>query len=77
MSDGQLDARRGLALALAAVGGFIDALSFLTLFGLFAGQMSGNTIVLGVQLGRGDGVAAPTRAVPIVVFVIAVAFGVA
>jgi uncharacterized membrane protein YoaK (UPF0700 family) len=44
----------GLAFPLAGVGGFVDAVGFLTLAGLFVAHMSGNTIRLGVFVGEGD-----------------------
>jgi len=69
--------RPQLAITLAAVGGFVDAVGFLVLFGLFTAHLSGNTDRLGVELGRGELAAALTYAVPIVVFFLGVAVGVA
>ena len=44
----------GLVFPLAGVGGYVDAVGFLTLAGLFVAHMSGNTIRLGVFVGDGD-----------------------
>lgn len=78
MSETDVAAPRRLAIALAAIGGWVDAVGFLTLFGLFTAHLSGNTARLGVALGQGDTGTALTYAVPIVVFfggaVIGVAF---
>jgi uncharacterized membrane protein YoaK (UPF0700 family) len=65
------------AFALAAIGGFVDAVGFLTLFALFTAHQSGNTARLGVELGRGDLAAALTYLVPVLVFFAAVALGAA
>lgn len=44
-----------VAICLAALAGFVDALAFTSLGGFFASFMSGNTTRLGVGLGSGDG----------------------
>jgi uncharacterized membrane protein YoaK (UPF0700 family) len=67
----------GLAFPLAVVGGYVDAVGFLTLAGLFVAHMSGNTIRLGVFVGDGDWSLAAQRLVPIIVFTIGVAAGIA
>jgi uncharacterized membrane protein YoaK (UPF0700 family) len=67
----------GMALPLAWVGGFVDAVGFLTLAGLFVAHMSGNTVRLGVFTGDGDWSFAAQRLVPIIVFTIGVAGGIA
>ena len=67
--------QRALAVALAWVAGYVDAVGYILLFGLFTAHMSGNTVRLGVDLGRGDASEALARAVPIGVFVIGVALG--
>lgn len=70
-------ARPRLALVLAAIGGWVDAVGFLVLFGLFTAHLSGNTARLGVALGQGELATALTYAVPIVVFFTAVVAGAA
>ncbi|WP_139111528.1 DUF1275 family protein, partial [Sphingobium sp. Ndbn-10] len=49
--------RHMLAIGLAAQAGFIDALGFLKLGGLFVSFMSGNSTRLGVGLAKGAAVA--------------------
>ncbi len=44
-----------VAVCLAALAGFVDALAFTSLGGFFASFMSGNTTRLGVGLGAGKG----------------------
>ena len=66
-----------LAFPLAGVGGYVDAVGFLTLAGLFVAHMSGNTVRLGVFLGGGDWSLAAQRVVPVIVFVLGLIAGVA
>ena len=67
----------GVAFPLAVVAGYVDAEGFLTLAGLFVAHMSGNTVRLGVFVGDGDWSLAAQRLVPIVVFTVGVAGGIA
>jgi uncharacterized membrane protein YoaK (UPF0700 family) len=67
----------GVAFPLAWVGGYVDSVGFLTLAGLFVAHMSGNTIRLGVFVGDGDWSLAAQRLVPIIVFALGVAGGIA
>jgi uncharacterized membrane protein YoaK (UPF0700 family) len=54
-----------LAVALAAVAGFVDVVGYLTLHHLFTAHMTGNTSKLGVALGHGDlSAALPLAVVP-------------
>jgi uncharacterized membrane protein YoaK (UPF0700 family) len=61
---------------LTACAGFVDAVSFVTLFGLFTSHLSGDTTNLAVDLGRGHagGDAGPRIAV-LAAFVVAVITG--
>src|SRR5713226_7111684 len=77
MSDAGVAVRSRQAVVLAAIGGWVDAVGFLTLFGLFTAHLSGNTARLGVALGRGEASTALTYAVPIVVFFSGAVIGVA
>jgi len=67
----------GNAFPLAWVAGYVDAVGFLTLAGLFVAHMSGNTVRLGVFVGDGDWSLAAQRFVPIVFFTLGVVAGIA
>jgi uncharacterized membrane protein YoaK (UPF0700 family) len=67
----------GVSFPLAWVAGYVDAVGFLTLAGLFVAHMSGNTVRLGVFVGDGDWSFAAQRVVPIVFFALGVAVGIA
>jgi uncharacterized membrane protein YoaK (UPF0700 family) len=64
-----------VAPALAGAAGFVDAVGFITLRGLFVAHMSGNSVRLGVDLGRGAVGAAAPAAVAVLSFVAGVAVG--
>lgn len=64
-----------LALVLASVAGFIDAVGYTTLDRLFVAHMSGNTARLGVFLGRGDFPAALPMVAAVTLFVLDIALG--
>lgn len=64
-------------LLLAAVGGAVDAVGFLLLFGLFTAHMSGNTTRLAVDLGTGVvGPDAVARLAALVTFTLGLVVGV-
>ena len=44
----------GVALSLTGVGGFVDAVGYVALFQIFTANMSGNSVHLGIYLGRLD-----------------------
>jgi uncharacterized membrane protein YoaK (UPF0700 family) len=67
----------GMSFPLAWAAGYVDAVGFLTLAGLFVAHMSGNTVRLGVFVGGGDWSLAAQRFVPIVVFTLGVVAGIA
>jgi uncharacterized membrane protein YoaK (UPF0700 family) len=72
-----LDSRRNIALAcaLSALAGYVDAIGFLQLGGLFVSFMSGNSTRMGVYLAAGDWVRAAEALSLIALFVIGAAFG--
>jgi len=59
-----------VAVCLAALAGFVDALGFLSLGGFFVSFMSGNTTHLGVAVGSGAAPAAQRAALLILSFVL-------
>ena len=72
-----LDSRRNVALAcaLSALAGYVDAIGFLHLGGLFVSFMSGNSTRMGVSLAEGHWQKAAEALGLIVLFVIGAAVG--
>jgi uncharacterized membrane protein YoaK (UPF0700 family) len=72
-----LDSRRNIALACALSGlaGYVDAIGFVHLGGLFVSFMSGNSTRMGVSLAAGDWRGAAEAFGLIVLFVIGAAAG--
>jgi len=72
-----LDSRRNVALAcaLSALAGYVDAIGFLHLGGLFVSFMSGNSTRLGVSLSEGEWSSAAASLGLIALFVIGAAAG--
>ena len=66
----------GTSFPLAWVAGYVDAVGFLTLAGLFVAHMSGNTVRLGVFAGDGDWSLGAQRLVPIVFFTLGIVGGI-
>lgn len=64
-----------VAPALAGVAGFVDAVGYITLRGLFVAHMSGNSVKLGVRVGHGDLAAAAPAGAAVLLFVAGVAAG--
>jgi len=60
---------------LSSVGGFVDAVGFLSLFELFTAHMSGNSVWLGASFGRGEWRLGLHHLFPIPLFVLGVALG--
>ncbi|MBC9034170.1 DUF1275 domain-containing protein [Sphingomonas sp. JC676] len=58
-----------IAVCLAALAGFVDALAFTSLGGFFASFMSGNSTRLGVGLGTGDAGSALTAGALVMSFI--------
>jgi len=72
-----LDSRRNvvLACALSALAGYVDAIGFLHLGGLFVSFMSGNSTRMGVSLAEGQWLSAAEALGLIALFVIGAAAG--
>src|SRR6266403_3243045 len=72
-----LDSRRNVALAcaLSALAGYVDAIGFLHLGGLFVAFMSGNSTRMGVSLAQGQWVTAAQALGLIALFVTGAAVG--
>src|SRR6202030_3106221 len=72
-----LDSRRNIALAcaLSALAGYVDAIGFLHLGGLYVSFMSGNSTRMGVSLAEGHWAGAAESLGLIVLFVIGAACG--
>src|SRR3984893_15144628 len=72
-----LDSRRNilLACALSALAGYVDAIGFLHLGGLFVSFMSGNSTRMGVSLAEGQWSAAAESLGLIALFVVGAAGG--
>jgi uncharacterized membrane protein YoaK (UPF0700 family) len=64
-----------LGPALAGVAGFIDAVGFITLRGLFVAHMSGNSVKFGVRVGQGNLSAAAPGGIAVVLFIAGVGLG--
>jgi uncharacterized membrane protein YoaK (UPF0700 family) len=64
-----------VALTLALVGGFVDAVGYITLLGVFVAHMSGNSASMGAHFGQGKTMAGLVRAAPIPLFVLGVVAG--
>jgi uncharacterized membrane protein YoaK (UPF0700 family) len=66
--------RRDLAISagLAAVAGYVDAVGFTRLFGVFPANQSGNAVLLGIAIGDGRGGEAWRPALAITSFVVGV-----
>jgi uncharacterized membrane protein YoaK (UPF0700 family) len=64
-----------IAPALASVAGFIDAVGYITLRGLFVAHMSGNSVKFGVSTGQGNLAAAAPAGVAVLLFVAGVTIG--
>ena len=72
-----LDSRRNIALAcaLSALAGYVDAIGFIHLGGLFVSFMSGNSTRMGVSLAEGQWWSAAEALGLIALFVIGAAAG--
>jgi uncharacterized membrane protein YoaK (UPF0700 family) len=70
-----INVRSRLLLLLAWVAGGVDAISYLSLGGVFTANMTGNTVLLGVALGQLERQAAVQSSLAMVGFLVGVALG--
>ncbi|MCC7105832.1 MAG: DUF1275 domain-containing protein [Chloroflexi bacterium] len=66
----------GAAVLLGWVGGFVDAVCYVSLRHIFVANMTGNTVIMATDLAQGDLTSAMRRAFPIPLFLIGVVAGV-
>jgi uncharacterized membrane protein YoaK (UPF0700 family) len=66
-----------LVLLLAGIGGYVDGVGFLVLYGMFTSHMSGNSVMTGVHAALRDWSLAWHHAFPIPIFVVGVMLGAA
>jgi uncharacterized membrane protein YoaK (UPF0700 family) len=62
-------------IALAATSGYVDAVSYLGLGGVFTSNMTGNTVLLGLALARADRLAAARSALAVAGFLVGAGAG--
>lgn len=65
----------GLVLVLAGIGGYVDGVGYLVLFGMFTSHMSGNSVMAGVHASLQEWHVAIRHAFPIPIFVLGVMLG--
>lgn len=61
-----------IGILLAAAGGFIDAYTYITRGGVFAYAQTGNIVLMGINMGKGQYLQALVYLIPIVTFVLGV-----
>ena len=67
--------RDALVLLLAWAAGSVDAIGFLGLHHVFTANMTGNTVLLGLSLGQGHGLAALSNVMALAGFMLGVGLG--
>jgi uncharacterized membrane protein YoaK (UPF0700 family) len=62
-----------VAIALALIAGACDGLAYLALDGLFVANQTGNTVLLGLAIARGDGFATVEYVIALAAFIVGLA----
>ena len=62
-----------IAVSLALIAGACDGLAYLSLDGLFVANQTGNTVLLGLAIARGDGFATLEYVIAIAAFIVGLA----
>ena len=62
-----------VTVALGLIAGACDGLSYLSLDGLFVANQTGNTVLLGLAVARGDGFATLEYVIAIAAFIVGLA----
>jgi uncharacterized membrane protein YoaK (UPF0700 family) len=75
VSAGRTEARAlvGVTVALGLIAGACDGLSYLSLDGLFVANQTGNTVLLGLAIARGDGFATLEYVIALAAFIVGLA----
>ena len=60
--------RYGVSLALASVGGFLEAYTYVTRDGVFANAQTGNIARMGINLARGNVLLTLRYLIPVIAF---------
>ena len=68
MSDGLTQRIMARGGALCLIAGYVDAIGYTTMGSIFAANMTGNTVLLAVAAGRGDGARATGYATTLAAF---------
>lgn len=61
-----------LGISLAVVGGFLDAYTYITRGGVFANAQTGNIVLLGINVAKGDFFKAGHYLIPVVAFAVGI-----
>ena len=75
MQTDQSNRRDALVVTLAFASGFIDALAYLGMGGIFVSNMTGNTVLLGLAISEGRIVAATRSTTSLLGYLLGVAIG--
>jgi uncharacterized membrane protein YoaK (UPF0700 family) len=72
MKEQKLFRRYGVSLALATVGGFLEAYTYVTRDGVFANAQTGNIARMGLNLAQGNVLLTLRYLIPVIAFMVGV-----